>query len=123
MKSHSSPSRLSGSNLHPMLNNQISLPLLHARDLNGNNWIIPDDLPAEKTLLLVAFKREQQSSIDSWIDGLRLRASENKIAWLEIPLLQKPWKILSSWIDHGMKRGIRDHDLRGHVWTIYTHRG
>ncbi|MEI6416493.1 MAG: hypothetical protein WCO92_02095, partial [Verrucomicrobiota bacterium] len=36
--------------------------------------------------------------------------------------LQKPWKLLHSWIDQGMKRCITDHDLRGHVWTIYTNR-
>ena len=72
--------------------------------------------------MLFAFKREQQNSIDSWIDGLGLRAPESKIAWIEIPLLQKSWKLLRSWIDQRMKRGITDYDLRGHVWTIYTNR-
>ena len=100
----------------------MTIPRLHARDLNGNNWVIPHNLPAEKTLLLFAFKREQQNSIDSWIDGLGLRAPESKIAWIEIPLLQKSWKLLRSWIDQRMKRGITDYDLRGHVWTIYTNR-
>lgn len=105
-----------------MLNSKITLPLLHGRDLNGNDCVIPHDLPAKKTLLLFAFKREQQSSIDSWVNALGLRSPENKIPWLEIPLIQKPWKLLSSWIDHGMKRGITDHELRSHVWTIYTNR-
>ncbi|MBX9578497.1 MAG: hypothetical protein K2W97_08510 [Chthoniobacterales bacterium] len=123
MKSHVSPSQHSVINFNPSSNDKMSIPRLHARDLNGNNWGIPHDLPANKTLLLFVFKREQQSLIDSWIDGLGLRASENKIAWIEIPLLQKPWKILSSWIDQRMKRGITNHDLRGHVWTIYTNRG
>ena len=122
MSNHISSSQYSGINFNASSNDKMSIPRLHARDLNGNNWVIPYDLPAKKTLLLFAFKREQQNSVDSWIDGLGLRASENKIAWIEIPLLQKPWKLLSSWIDHGMKQGITDHDLRGHVWTIYTNR-
>jgi hypothetical protein len=98
------------------------LPLLHARDLNGEHRTIPTDLPATKRLLLVAFERQQQGAIDSWIDGLALRSLENQIAWIEVPLLQRPWRLLSSWIDHGMRRGITDLELRSHVWTVYADR-
>lgn len=123
MQDYISAPQHSDSHSNQMLNNKTTLPRLIARDLNGNDWVIPQDLPAKKTLLFFAFKREQQSSIDSWVNALGLRDPENKISWIEIPLIQKPWKLLSSWIDHGMKRGIKDHDLRGHVWTIYTNRG
>jgi hypothetical protein len=115
-------SQYSDFNSATISNSKIQIPLLHARDLNGSTWIIPDDLPAQKTLLLVAFKRQQQNSINSWIHGLALRSAENRIAWIEVPLLQKPWKLLESWIDQGMRRGITDCNLRGHVWTVYTNR-
>lgn len=84
--------------------------------------MIPQDLPAERTLLLVAFRREQQKSIDSWIHGLKLHSSDNQIPWIEIPLIQRRWKLLSSWIGYGMRCGISDNELRAHVWTAYTNR-
>lgn len=122
MNNHISLSKHASITSPSSLNDKISIPRLEARDLHGNIRIIPDDFLSKKTLLFFAFKREQQCSIDSWVEGLRLRSSQNKITWIEIPLLQKPWKLLSSWIDHGMKRGITDHELRGHVWTTYTNR-
>ncbi len=97
-------------------------PLLHAHDLNGKSWILPHDLSAQKTLLLVAFKRQQQDSVDSWINALELRSPKNHIAWIEVPLLQRPWKLVASWIDHGMRRGVTEEALRAHVWTTYTNR-
>jgi len=122
MHHYISSSQNSSLHFHSSLNHDVRIPRLESRDLNGNDWLLPHDLPAKKTLLLFAFKREQQSSIDSWVNALGLRSPENKIPWLEIPLIQKPWKLLSSWIDNGMKRGIEDHNLRSHVWTIYTNR-
>lgn len=98
------------------------IPQLHARDLNGRCWILPRDLSSKRTLLLVAFKRGQQASVDSWIRGLKLNASNNHFDWMEIPLLQRGWEFISSWIDHGMKRGITEERMRSHVWTVYTNR-
>jgi len=98
------------------------IPQLHARDLNGRRWILPRDLSSKRTLLLVAFERGQQASVDSWIRGLALDVPNNHIDWMEIPLLQRGWQFISSWIDHGMKRGITEERMRSHVWTVYTHR-
>lgn len=98
------------------------IPQLHARDLNGRRWILPRDLSSKRTLLLVAFERGQQASVDSWIRGLELDTPNNHINWMEIPLLQKGWEFISSWIDHGMKRGITEARMRSHVWTVYTNR-
>ena len=36
--------------------------------------------------------------------------------------MQNPWKLVAPWIDHGMRRGITEEELRAHVWTIYTNR-
>ena len=109
-------------NAFSMSSQEVKIPLLHAHDLNGKSWVLPHDLQAKKNLLLVAFKRQQQDSVSSWIDHLNLRSPKNKIAWLEIPLLQNPWKLVAPWIDHGMRRGITEEALRSHVWTIYTNR-
>ena len=108
--------------LFSMETQEHKIPILHARDLNGHRWILPDDLPAKKTLLLIAFKREQQESVDSWIAGLDLHSPKNKTPWLELPLIQKGWRWIAPWIDRGMKHGIKEEGLRSHVWTVYTNR-
>ena len=101
---------------------EVKIPLLHAHDLNGKSWVLPNDLQAKKTLILVAFERQQQDSVNSWIYHLKLRSPKNKITWIEIPLLQNPWKLVAPWIHNGMRRGITEEALRSHVWTIYTNR-
>ncbi|MFZ4115286.1 MAG: hypothetical protein ACOYK6_01015 [Chthoniobacterales bacterium] len=105
-----------------MSSSEVQIPLLHAHDLNGKSLVLPNDLSAQKTLLLVAFERQQQEAVDSWITALELRSPKNQIAWVEVPLLQRPWKLVASWIDHGMRRGITEEAFRAHVWTIYTNR-
>jgi hypothetical protein len=108
--------------LFSMETDEHKLPMLHARDLNGHRRILPDDLPAKKTLLLIAFKRQQQESVDSWIGGLDLNSPHNNISWLELPLLHKGWKWIAPWINQGMRYGITEKKLRAHVVTIYTDR-
>ena len=91
-------------NAFPMSSQEVKIPLLHAHDLNGKSWILPHDLKAKKNLLLVAFKQQQQDAVSSWIYNLNLRSPKNKIAWIEIPLLQNPWKLVAAWIDKGIRR-------------------
>ena len=93
-------------------------PSLTSKDLAGNSVDLPAGFPAERTILLVAFEREQQHDIDSWVEGLHL--GEGKLPWLELPVIDNPGAIGRWFIDNGMRRGIKDHQVWAHVVTLYT---
>lgn len=62
------------------------LPAFSASNLNREPVMIPEGLKAERTLLLLNFKRGQGQDIEGWISGLRLR-DDPSLAWLRMPVL------------------------------------
>jgi hypothetical protein len=65
------------------------LPALHAKRLNQQPIVLPQGLPAGRTLALVAFERGHRDEIESWIKGMQLRESD-AISWLKMPVLDDP---------------------------------
>ena len=108
--------------LKPMNSNaeQPKFPKTETHDLNGRALTLPDELPANRTILLAAFEREQQADIDSWVSGLDLRVDGSGMPWLEVPVVGKmPW-IGRAFINNGMRGGIPDKAKRAHVTTLYV---
>lgn len=95
-------------------------PQVSGKDLNDKPWSAPTDFPGEKTIVLIAFKREQQAAVDTWTEGLGLNAPANTLPWLEMPLINNPGMFMRWFINTGMKRGIASEVSRSHVWTAYT---
>lgn len=50
---------------------------------------VPDDLPSERTLALITFKRTQKEHADSWIEGLYLK-NDPSIRWIRMPVVNDP---------------------------------
>ena len=103
--------------------NQLLMPIfpsLSGENLNGKKFNLPQDFPADKTLLLIAFEREQQVVLDSWSQGLDLPNSQ--IPWVELPIIPTPYVLGSFIIDSGMRRGIPNLKIRDKVITLYTDR-
>lgn len=96
------------------------LPVVRSKDLTGRTLKLPGDLPGERTLVLIAFQREQQANVDSWTKGLGLAGS--KLPWLELPVIDDPGAFARWFINGGMRRGIKDHALWQHVVTLYTNK-
>jgi hypothetical protein len=94
------------------------VPQLTSKDLAGNVVQLPQGFPAKRSILLVAFQREQQGDIDTWVEGLKLGNGE--LPWLELPVIDNPGAIGRWFIDGGMRRGIKDHQVWLHVVTLYT---
>jgi hypothetical protein len=65
------------------------LPNLSAKRLNQQPIVLPEGLPAGRTLALVAFQRGHRGEIESWIKGMDLREN-GPIQWLKIPVLDDP---------------------------------
>lgn len=65
------------------------LPTLFAKRLDQQPIVLPQHLPAERTLALVTYRRDHRAEIDSWIRGLRLD-EDSSIAWVRMPVLNDP---------------------------------
>jgi hypothetical protein len=65
------------------------LPTLTAKRLDQQHIVLPQGLPAQRTLALVGFKSSQGEEIRSWIRGLRLD-QDASIAWFKMPVLNDP---------------------------------
>lgn len=65
------------------------LPTLTVKRLDQQRIVLPQGLPAERTLALVAFQPSHRNEIRSWIRGLRLD-QDPSIAWVKMPVLNDP---------------------------------
>ena len=65
------------------------LPTFTAKRLDQQRVVLPQGLPAERTLALVAYSRHQRGEIDSWIQGLGLDKNSS-IPWFRMPVLNDP---------------------------------
>jgi len=96
------------------------LPIVTGKDLNHKPWTAPNDFPGTRTLVLLAFVREQQADVDTWTAGLGLDKPNNTIPWIEMPLINNPGMFMRWFINTGMRGGIPSEQARAHVWTVYT---
>lgn len=99
-----------------------NFPAFKAFDLNKNEISIPEEIYAEKTLLIVPFKQKQQTAIYDFLDEIDyLLNNYNNFDFLEIPTISYWWQTmqLSNWIDNGMRSGITDFETRKRTITRY----
>jgi hypothetical protein len=97
------------------------LPPVTAYDLSGQERRFPSGLPAELTILIVAFERAQQSVADRMLELYNDGGPFGRgIAMIETPVIQDPGSAGRFFIDNSMKAGIRDAEKRKVVVTLYV---
>jgi len=98
-----------------------TFPTVEASDLNKREVTLPQDLPAERTIVMMAFLREQQEDLNTWIYGMELdEAFKNQ--WVELPVLSRGARLFRGFIDGGMRSGITRIEDRARTITIYENR-
>lgn len=102
---------------------------MDGRSLAGEDVRLPDDLPAERTLAVLAFQQWQQSSVDQWIaraEAVGVPGSpldmdaDDQTCVVEIPVLSTRWKLGRGFIDGGMAASIRVPRVLARTITVYT---
>lgn len=110
----------------------MDFPRLAARTLAGQDRTLPDDLPAQRTLVLVAFHQWHQRQVDAWIaraadagwaPDLHEQPTGHERAVIEVPCLGRRWIPGRAFIDGGMASGIRIPEVLARTWTAYTDTG
>ncbi len=107
----------------------VRLAPVRGRALDGSPCRLPDELPGERTLVVIAFRQRHQSDVDRWIElAVELgvpaspfgRTLPMRTAVIEVPLLGRRWLPARRFIDGGMATGIADPVVLARTITAYT---
>ena len=99
-------------------------PRVEGSNLEGEHFALPSDFKGELNVVLVAFQREQQSDVDSWMPFLKSVGERRPdLRVYEIPTLGRGYRWMRPFIDGGMRRGIPDRAVRAATITLYIDKG
>lgn len=94
-------------------------PAVTAETLEGNRHTVPDDARGKVTLVTVAFLRESQSQLDSWLNPFYEKFGTNpEIMFYEVPMISSGYRFMKFIIDRGMRGGLPKFKHK-HVVTMY----
>jgi hypothetical protein len=95
-------------------------PEVVGRNLEGLEFQLPADFGGAVNLVLVAFRREQQALVDTWLPpAAALADSVGDLQYYELPVLSRAYKLVRRFIDGGMRAGISDLAARERTITLY----
>ncbi len=104
-------------------------PDVEGRALNGATYRLPTELPAARTLCVIAFRQMHQACVDRWITwaeeagvpGSPLDMTNGSdTCVVEIPVLSNRWRLGRRFIDGGMATSIRVPRVLARTITVYT---
>ncbi|CAN5525051.1 hypothetical protein BH10ACI2_BH10ACI2_08890 [soil metagenome] len=99
---------------------EIVFPNVKGKNLLKKEMNLPQDLGGELNLVIVAFERKQQSTIDVWMPHVKaLTERFPRLRYYEIPTISKQPFFVRSFIDGGMRSGIPDPKAREATITLY----
>lgn len=95
-------------------------PSISARNLEGLDVVLPRAFAGERNVVMVAFQRQHQSLVDSWVPWLEREASADAgLRFFEIPTIGRMWAPARRFIDGGMAAAIRVPEILQRTFTIY----
>ncbi|TFF95185.1 MAG: hypothetical protein EU547_07800 [Promethearchaeota archaeon] len=100
-----------------------TFPEVEGDNLERKHFNLPYDLEGDLNLVIIPFKRIQQTLVDEWTYALKPLYDQNDFLYIyEIPTLSNGYRFMSSMIDGGMRAGIPDLDTRNHTITLYINK-
>ncbi|MFT7144948.1 MAG: hypothetical protein ACI9TY_000173 [Alphaproteobacteria bacterium] len=104
-------------------NGENHFPTLIGIDLVGEDREIPQSFTGEYNIVAVAFEREHQEAVNTWISAVdSILENHKNIAFYEVPLIYEINAPYRFWINNGMRAGIPDLEARLRTITVYTDR-
>ncbi len=99
----------------------VTLPRLHARNLEGSEIVVPDDFAGDYTVAIFAFQRWHQSLVNSWMSWLEpLMERRPDVRAYELPMLSSIYTLARPFIDGRMAAIITNKAVRERTLTVYT---
>jgi len=94
-------------------------PEISAKTLENKPAKIPVDAKGKVTLVGIAFLRESQSQLDSWLNPFfETFGKRDGFMFYEVPMISSGYKFMKFVIDGGMRSGIPEFKHK-HVMTMY----
>lgn len=95
-------------------------PPLRARNLEGLDVDLPGGFTGERNLVAIAFRRDHQSLVDSWVPWFEQHAAVDPgLRFYEIPTIARMWAPVRNFIDGGMASAIRQTVILQRTLTVY----
>jgi hypothetical protein len=95
-------------------------PTLRAQNLEGVEVELPAAFAGERNVVVIAFRREHQALVDSWVPWFERRAATDPgLRFYEIPTIGRMWAPVRRFIDGGMAAAIRDPVVLRRTLTVY----
>ena len=99
-------------------------PRVHGDNLERRPFTLPDEFDGERNLVLIAFQREQQFDIDTWMPtAQRLAQGHPDFRYYELPTISRNLPLARWWLDGAMRAGISDRGAREATITLYVDKG
>jgi hypothetical protein len=96
-------------------------PPIAGETLTGRSLELPGEFEEPLNLVFVAFRRDQQADVDSWVPvAEEIEASFPDVRYYELPVISRLYAPARPFIDGGMRAGIPDQDTRERTVTVYT---
>ncbi len=96
-------------------------PQVSGINLQGKTLQMPAAFNSKLNVVIVAFKREQQKDVDSWLAYLPQLTNEN-ISVYELPIIYELNMLKRAWVNNAMRFGVKGETSRSHTITVYTNR-
>jgi hypothetical protein len=97
-----------------------TFPDIAARDLQGRDVRLPEGFVGDRNVVIVAFQRNHQALVDSWVPWLEQQAaSDPGLRFYELPTIGRLWAPARRFIDGGMAAAIREPVILQRTFTIY----
>jgi hypothetical protein len=95
-------------------------PQVCARNLEGVDVDLPDGFVGERNVVAIAFQRNHQSLVDSWVPWFdEQAAADSGLRFYELPTIGRIWAPVRNFIDGGMAAAIRVPAILQRTLTIY----
>jgi hypothetical protein len=93
------------------------LPATTTESLAERPLILPRELPAERTLVLIAFERDQRAALATWKSGLDL--ATGKTPWVELIVAGPQNAFVHAMILRGLRRENAEGPARDRIVPIF----
>ncbi len=98
-------------------------PTIKAENLNEVKMTLPQDFGARRSIVFVAYKQNQQDTVNTWLPFAQKAARKSGVKYFETPVVSSSYKLMSGFINNGMRSGIKDNATRAKTITLFTNVG
>ena len=95
-------------------------PEVKAQNIEGKMLSLPGDFTGDLNLVLVAFERDQQREVDSWLEAApEIFKGHPGIPCYEVSVMGKEYKMAHFFIDRAMRSSISNKEQRARTANLY----